>query len=173
MFGSPYRGVFDCFRTVIKEEGIKAFYRSYTTQLTMNIPFQCVHFITYELFRKKLNPSGGYNAWTHIAAGGIAGATAAAITTPLDVAKTLLNTQETCAVCEVPRQNAKVFVSGMMNALKLVYKLEGVRGYFRGIQARIIYQMPSCAICWSVYEFFKHHLTLTPEEEIAWMENAI
>lgn len=173
MYGSPYRGVLDCFRTVMKEEGIRAFYRSYTTQLTMNIPFQCVHFITYETFRKKLNPTGTYNPWTHVVAGGIAGATAAAITTPLDVAKTLLNTQEKCVVCEVTHQNAKVFITGMFNALRLVYKLEGLRGFFRGLQPRMIYQMPSCAISWSVYEFFKHQLTLTPEEQIAWMENAI
>jgi len=173
MYGSPYRGVFDCFRTVLKEEGMRAFYRSYTTQLTMNIPFQCVHFITYETFRKELNPSGVYNPWTHVIAGGIAGATAAAVTTPLDVAKTLLNTQEKCVVCEVPHQNAKVFISGMFNALKLVYRLEGIKGYFRGLQPRVIYQMPSCAIAWSVYEFFKHRMTLTPDEQIAWMENAI
>ena len=173
MYGSPYRGVFHCLRTVIKEEGIQAFYRSYTTQLSMNIPFQCVHFITYETFRKKFNPGGAYNPWTHVIAGGIAGATAAAITTPLDVAKTLLNTQEKCAVCEVMHSDTRVFITGMFNAMKLVYKLEGMKGYFRGIQARIIYQMPSCAISWSVYEFFKHRLTMTLEEQIEWMENAI
>eukprot|EP00112_Aurelia_sp_Birch-Aquarium-sp1_P018639 Seg447.3 transcript_id=Seg447.3/GoldUCD/mRNA.D3Y31 product=Mitoferrin-1 protein_id=Seg447.3/GoldUCD/D3Y31 len=173
MFGSPYRGVFHCFRTVIKEEGIRAFYRSYTTQLTMNIPFQCVHFVTYEGFRKKFNPEGGYHARTHVLAGGLAGAIAAATTTPLDVAKTLLNTQEKCVVCEIQHADTRVFLSGMVNALKMIYKLEGVGGYFRGLQARVIYQMPSCAICWSVYEFFKHRLSLTPEQEAEWMENAI
>ena len=29
----------------------------------------------------------------------------------------------------------------------------------QGMAARIIYQAPSTAICWSVYEFFKHFLT--------------
>lgn len=36
-----------------------------------------------------------YNPIVHMAAGAAAGASAAAITTPLDVIKTLLNTQET------------------------------------------------------------------------------
>jgi solute carrier family 25 iron transporter 28/37 len=40
MHNSPYRGVVDCVRTVFRQEGVGAFYRSYTTQLAMNIPFQ-------------------------------------------------------------------------------------------------------------------------------------
>eukprot|EP00794_Sanderia_malayensis_P005693 gene5693-6394_t len=173
MYNSPYRGVVHCFKTVIKEEGIRAFYRSYSTQLTMNIPFQCIHFMTYEAARANLNPSGGYHAMTHIIAGGTAGALAAAITTPLDVAKTLLNTQERCAVCEVTHSETRVFITGMFNAMSSIYKLQGIKGYFRGIRARVIYQIPSCAICWSVYEFFKHSLSLSPEEQVIWMENAV
>lgn len=40
MYNSPYAGVRDCVSTVFRQEGIRAFYRSYTTQLSMNIPFQ-------------------------------------------------------------------------------------------------------------------------------------
>ena len=29
----------------------------------------------------------------------------------------------------------------------------------QGLQARVLYQMPSTAICWTVYEFFKYLLT--------------
>lgn len=42
-----------------------------------------------------LNKDGKYNPPVHMIAGGMTGATAAAVTTPLDVVKTLLNTQET------------------------------------------------------------------------------
>lgn len=37
-----------------------------------------------------MNPSGVYSPMTHIVAGGIAGGLAAAVTTPLDVAKVSL-----------------------------------------------------------------------------------
>lgn len=43
----------------------------------------------------QLNKERKYNPWAHVVAGGAAGALAAACTTPLDVTKTLLNTQET------------------------------------------------------------------------------
>jgi solute carrier family 25 iron transporter 28/37 len=40
IFNSPYKGLLDCIVKVKREEGIRAFYRSYFTQLSMNIPFQ-------------------------------------------------------------------------------------------------------------------------------------
>lgn len=49
-------------------------------------------------------------------------------------------------------------MSGLMNAIRTVYKIGGPLGYFRGMSARVIYQMPSTAICWSTYEFFKYML---------------
>ncbi|KTG42594.1 hypothetical protein cypCar_00000330 [Cyprinus carpio] len=105
MYNSPYRSLYDCVLTVSRKEGLAAFYRSYSTQLTMNIPFQAVHFITRRTWRSA----------------------------------------------------AHTF--GMVNALRTVYRLGGVPAFFKGIRARVIYQMPSTAIAWSVYEFFKYFLT--------------
>ncbi|XP_078522707.1 mitoferrin-1 isoform X1 [Lissotriton helveticus] len=156
MFNSPYKTVMSCIRTVSRTEGLGAFYRSYTTQLTMNIPFQAIHFITYEFMQEQINPDRQYNPRSHILSGAIAGAVSAAATTPLDVCKTLLNTQENMALSSV---NISGHLSGMVNAFRTVYTLGGIPGYFKGLQARVIYQMPSTAIAWSVYEFFKYFLT--------------
>ncbi|KAM4615717.1 mitoferrin-1 [Polymixia lowei] len=156
MYNSPYRGLLDCVRTITRTEGIGAFYRSYSTQLTMNIPFQAVHFITYELMQEQLNPHRHYHPGTHIVSGAAAGAVSAAITTPLDVCKTLLNTQENVALNSV---HISGHLTGMANAVRTVYQLGGLAAFFKGVQARVIYQMPSTAIAWSVYEFFKYFLT--------------
>lgn len=40
MLNSPYRGVWECARGVYRAEGARAFYRSYGTQIAMNVPFQ-------------------------------------------------------------------------------------------------------------------------------------
>ncbi|NXN81032.1 MFRN1 protein, partial [Bombycilla garrulus] len=156
MFNSPHTSVLGCVRTVHRTEGFGAFYRSYTTQLTMNVPFQAIHFITYEFLQEHLNPHRQYNPRSHIVAGAVAGAVAAAATTPLDVCKTLLNTQENVALSSL---NIRGQLSGMANAFSTVYQLGGLPGFFRGVQARVIYQMPSTAISWSVYEFFKYFLS--------------
>ena len=156
MFGSPYKNVSDCIRSILRTEGIHALYRSYTTQLTMNIPFQSIHFMTYELGQEVFNPERRYNPGTHVVSGAAAGAVAAAITTPLDVCKTLLNTQDKYVVSQ--RNGAAI--TGMVTAFRTIYRLGGVKGYFKGVQARVIFQMPATAISWSVYEFFKHFITV-------------
>ncbi|XP_065602629.1 mitoferrin-2 [Cyrtonyx montezumae] len=163
MYNSPYQRVTDCVRTVWRNEGAGAFYRSYTTQLTMNIPFQAIHFMTYEFLQEHLNPHRQYNPGSHVVSGACAGAVAAAATTPLDVCKTLLNTQESLALSS----NISGHITGMANAFRTVYQVGGVTAYFRGVQARVIYQMPSTAIAWSVYEFFKYILTKRQEERRA------
>lgn len=154
MQNSPYRSVLACLENTYRTEGIRAFYRSYTTQLTMNVPFQSIHFMIYEFAQSVTNKERVYNPGAHMVSGALAGAVAAAITTPLDVCKTLLNTQ----------QNTKV--QGMRHAIKIIYQLKGPSGYFRGMGARIMYQMPSTAICWSTYEFFKYLLGATQEIRI-------
>lgn len=55
MYNSPYKSVVACLRGVYQKEGIKAFYRSYSTQLVMNIPNQTIHFSTYEFFQNKVS----------------------------------------------------------------------------------------------------------------------
>lgn len=144
MYNSPYKSVTDCLVRVYRTEGLPAFYRSYTTQLTMNIPFQSIHFMVYEWMQHLTNREHVYNPKAHMVSGAMAGAVAAAITTPLDVCKTLLNTQQVGAT------------TGMLAAVRTVYRLGGLSGFFRGVQARVMYQMPATAICWSTYEFFKY-----------------
>lgn len=55
MYNSPYKTVFQCARGVFKNEGFKAFYRSYATQLFMNLPHQALHFTTYEFFQNMVS----------------------------------------------------------------------------------------------------------------------
>ncbi|XP_038848040.1 mitoferrin-2-like isoform X1 [Salvelinus namaycush] len=169
MYNSPYRGVMDCVRAVWQREGAAAFYRSYTTQLTMNVPFQVLHFMTYESLQELLNPHRQYNLSSHMVSGALAGAIAAAATTPLDVCKTLLNTQESLVGLPTAGQGGGQgthrHITGLAHAFRTVYRLGGLPGFFKGVQARVIYQMPSTAISWSVYEFFKYGITKHQHEK--------
>ncbi|XP_050357806.1 mitoferrin-1 isoform X2 [Nymphalis io] len=147
MLNSPYRGVWECARHVYRAEGLRAFYRSYGTQVAMNVPFQALHFVTYEWCQSRLNPRRAYEPRAHLVAGACAGALAAAATTPLDVCKTVLNTQEAAGA------------DGLAAAAALVLRAGGPLAFFRGVHARVLYQMPAAAICWLTYESLKHALT--------------
>jgi len=163
MYNSPYRSMLECGAKVYRAEGLAAFYRAYGTQVVMNVPFQSVHFMVYEAMQNQTNPDRAYNPKAHVISGGISGAVAAAITTPLDVCKTLLNTQEAGAL---EKANQKK-ITGLVNAATTVYRIGGFSGFFQGMGARVLYQMPSTAICWTVYEFFKYFLTKDAAERSA------
>ena len=140
--GSVYRSIAQCASSVYRTEGLAAFYVSYPTTLSMTIPFTAIQFTAYESISKVMNPSKRYDPTTHCVSGGLAGAVAAGITTPLDVVKTLLQTRGTARDAEI--RAAK----GLWEAVAIIKRRNGLRGFFRGLQPRIITTMPSTAICW-------------------------
>ncbi|GMY10511.1 mitoferrin [Fagus crenata] len=150
---SPYKGVWDCVKRVLSEEGFGAFYASYRTTVLMNAPFTAVHFATYEAAKKGLMEISPENASderlvVHATAGAAAGALAAAVTTPLDVVKTQLQCQ---GVCGCDR-----FKSGSIgDVFRTILKKDGYRGLIRGWIPRMLFHAPAAAICWSTYEASK------------------
>ncbi|KAF7356761.1 hypothetical protein MVEN_01011100 [Mycena venus] len=146
---SEFRSVFTCARVVFKNEGLAAFYVSYPTTLAISIPFNAIQYTVYEQVKRVMNPTHEYSPSTHITAGAVAGAFAAAVTTPLDVAKTILQTRGTSHDPEIRN------VRGMMDALRIIGAKDGLKGYSRGLTPRVLTIMPSTALCWLSYEFFK------------------
>jgi solute carrier family 25 iron transporter 28/37 len=144
-----YRSMMACARHVYRNEGVAAFYVSYPTTLSMTVPFTALQFLAYESISTHMNAQKSYDPATHCIAGAVAGGFAAALTTPMDVIKTILQTRGTSADPQV--RNVSSFVGGC----QLLYQREGLRGFFKGIRPRVVTTMPSTAICWSAYEFCK------------------
>lgn len=148
--GSTYQNVLQCGLDVLRREGISAFFISYPTTLLLNIPFHMVQFPTYEFFRGKLLKSNGqYDPLSHITAGAISGGLAAALTTPIDVIKTTLQTRGLNGEEQLSK------IKGMKDAVNFVYKERGLSGFSRGMAPRVMTFMPATAICWGFYEYIK------------------
>ena len=91
-----YRNMSHCIRSMAAHEGMRSFYTSLPTTLAMNLPFGIIMAAVNESTRRYLarqNPSGQLSLGNSMVAGAIAGAVAAAATTPLDLIKTRLQTQ--------------------------------------------------------------------------------
>lgn len=71
----------------------------------------------------------------------MAGAVAAAVTTPLDVCKTLLQTRGLSSEAQI--RNAR----GLSDAFRIIYQRQGLMGFSRGMTPRILTNMPSNALC--------------------------
>ncbi|CAK9439716.1 uncharacterized protein LODBEIA_P38160 [Lodderomyces beijingensis] len=137
---------------IYKKEGLSAFYISYPTTLLTNIPFAALNFGFYEYCSSLLNPSHSYNPYLHCVSGGVAGGIAAALTTPFDCIKTVLQTRGIS-------QNASLRdVTGFKSAAEALYKLGGAKSFWRGLKPRVIFNVPSTAISWTAYEMCKELL---------------
>lgn len=150
VYNSSYTGVLQCIRTVFVQEGLRAFYASYPTTVAMNVPFQAVHFAAYESFKIFATADEHEHGFMEeLTAGGAAGALAGFVSTPLDVVKTRLQTQQ------VPSGEKRL---GTLEMVRLIARSDGARGFMRGATARVLYYIPSAAICWTTYEAMKRLL---------------
>ncbi|KAK3151339.1 hypothetical protein QOZ80_3AG0244640 [Eleusine coracana subsp. coracana] len=147
---SPYSGVSHCVRTVLRDEGLGAFFASYRTTVVMNAPYTAVHFATYEAAKRMLGDLAAdeESLAVHATAGAAAGALAAAVTTPLDVVKTQLQCQGVCG-CE------RFTSSSIGDVLRTIVNRDGYVGLMRGWKPRMLFHAPAAAICWSTYEASK------------------
>ncbi|XP_072983883.1 uncharacterized protein [Typha latifolia] len=150
---SPYNGVVDCIGRVVREEGFGALYASYRTTVLMNAPFTAVHFATYEAVKRglvEISPDSvdDERLVVHATAGAAAGALAAAVTTPLDVAKTQLQCQGVCG-CD------RFSSSSVREVMRAIIQRDGYAGLMRGWKPRMLFHAPAAAICWSTYEASK------------------
>lgn len=146
--------VWSLTKNIYASEGISAFYISYPTTLAMNVPFAAFNFMIYESATKFFNPRNDYNPLIHCLCGGISGAACAAITTPLDCIKTVLQVKGSNSVQLSVMKHADTF--GKASAA--LYSTYGWKGFWRGLKPRVIANMPATAISWTAYECAKHFL---------------
>jgi len=109
------------FRSILKSEGFIGLYRGYTTTVLREIPFAFIQFPLWEWLKKvwsrRLNRD--VSPWQSSICGAFSGGVAAAITTPLDVAKTrIILANKTCPDAS----------GNFASVLRNVYIAQGVRG---------------------------------------------
>jgi len=149
----PHLTTFTVFKTLLSSEGIKGFYRSYLTTVLREIPFGTIQFPLWEYLKTrfaKYNKNNRCEPYQAAICGAIAGAIAAGVTTPLDVAKTRITLSE--------KQQKLTQKWKIYNTLKEVYQQSGYRGLYSGLVPRVA--MISCGgfIFFGVYEKAKKSL---------------
>lgn len=130
----PNRRVMYVARKILANQGVLGFYRGYASTVAREIPFSLIQFPLWEAMKRKLAEVNErkLGPLESASCGSVAGAVAAAVTTPLDVAKTRIMLSEKL---HGPEGN-KLTVRGVLTD---IFKLDGVRGLFAGIVPRTIW----------------------------------
>ena len=132
------------------KNGLLGFYRGYAGQVSRDVPFRAIQLPTYEIVKREYvkrfgspesRERGTLKAREATVVGAVAGSISAAITTPLDVIKTRL-------------QTGSMVGSPPAVALRIARE-EGLAGLYAGIGPRVVYIGPSCALFFVVYEATK------------------
>lgn len=97
--GYNYKGMTDAFKTISRTEGYGALFHGYKATMIRDLPFSALQFAFYEKLHSLAQTTVGANTdmgvGLELLTGGVAGGLAGAITTPLDVVKTRIQTQST------------------------------------------------------------------------------
>ncbi|XP_071947985.1 mitochondrial S-adenosylmethionine carrier protein-like isoform X1 [Antedon mediterranea] len=146
------------FKETFKSEGSYGFYRGYISLLLREIPFSFIQFPIWELLKKVWSDrqSGNVNPFQSALCGATAGGISAAITTPLDVAKTRIMLAE---------QGSKTADGNIFYVIQDVWHTNGFKGLYAGIVPRVMWITIGGAIFFGAYEKTKNVLIKMKNQE--------
>lgn len=145
---------------IIKYDGYGAMFHGFRATILRDVPYSALQFAFYEQFKKfakKKNNGQQLPLGIDLLTGSLAGGIAGAVTTPLDVVKTLLQTQPTDATASKKVKDAQTkHYSGIVEGLLWNYRNQGLAGLFRGIGPRVFWTSLQSAIMFVIYEQVLH-----------------
>ena len=142
---AEYKGTWDCFRQMLAKEGVRSFYKGLVPNM-YGLIHVAVQFPLYD-FLKAEGKGDGVLSLSHtaniIAASSVSKAVATMITYPLEVVRSRLHVQ---------RSDKPQIYTSVPGALKMIFKNEGARGLYSGIQTNLLRVVPACSATFLTYE---------------------
>ncbi|CAN8186298.1 unnamed protein product [Coccothraustes coccothraustes] len=127
---SPSSSTLQILSHTLYHEGIQGLYRGYKSTVLREIPFSLVQFPLWESLKDLWSWKQGHvvDSWQSAVCGAFAGGFAAAVTTPLDVAKTRI------MLAKAGSSNAR---GNVLAALGGIWRTQGLSGLFAGVVPRM------------------------------------
>jgi solute carrier family 25 (adenine nucleotide translocator) protein 4/5/6/31 len=127
----PYKGVADCFRRVVADEGFGSLWRGNTANVIRYFPTQALNFAFKDKFKAMFGRKreDGYGMWFlgNMAAGGAAGACSLFFVYSLDYARTRLANDAKSSKGGGERQ-----FNGLVDVYRKTLATDGIQGLYRG-----------------------------------------
>lgn len=134
----------DCCQQIWKNEGLRGLYRGGWASVVRDVPGNAVYFVVYEGLKKAFTPPDEALPPIHwlVLSGGCSGVSYWTTIYPIDTVRTCLQIQE----AKTGRYK------GILHCAKLIFKEQGIRGFYRGYLLCISRSFPISAVNFCIYE---------------------
>ncbi|CAN1304013.1 Mitochondrial substrate carrier family protein B [Linum perenne] len=152
-----YRGIWDSFRTICKEEGYLGLYKGVGPTLLGVGPNLAIGFCVYESlksFWESRRPNDS-TTMVSLSCGSLSGVAASTATFPIDLVRRRMQ-------LEGAGGKARVYTGGLLGTFRHIIKNEGLLGLYRGILPEYYKVVPGVAIVFMTYETLKIALSGSP-----------
>ncbi|KAG2691501.1 hypothetical protein I3843_08G012900 [Carya illinoinensis] len=153
-----YKGLFDAFLKILKEEGPAELYRGLTPSLIGVIPYAAANYFAYDTLRKtyrKIYRQEKIGNIETLLIGSVAGAISSSATFPLEVARKHM---------QVGALSGRQVYKNVIHALLSIVEQEGIQGLYRGLGPSCMKLVPAAGISFMCYEACKRILVENNEE---------
>lgn len=139
-----YAGGGAAVRATLAKEGLGGFFAGYGSLVIRELPFDALQFPLYEYLKVVAARRRGreLRTWESSVCGSVAGGVSAAVTTPLDVVKTRLMTQNAA----MPQYD------GIVHGLRKIARQEGPAALMSGLVPRVVWISVGGAVFFGAYE---------------------
>lgn len=149
--GYNYKGMTDAAVSIVKTGGWGALFYGYKATLTRDLPFSALQFAFYEKLHQQAQDFVGENKdmgfGLELTTGAIAGGLAGTLTTPLDVVKTRVQTQNPATQINIIKES-----TGTTRALFDIYRSEGLSALFSGVGPRLVWTSIQSSVMLMMYQ---------------------
>eukprot|EP01029_Cantina_marsupialis_P009838 TRINITY_DN226_c0_g1_i2.p2 TRINITY_DN226_c0_g1~~TRINITY_DN226_c0_g1_i2.p2 ORF type:complete len:290 (-),score=89.70 TRINITY_DN226_c0_g1_i2:1402-2271(-) len=150
---NAFSGGMDCFRTLVKKEGLLGLYKGVSSPLVGLGAVNAVLFMANEFAKRHLADEQGHLSMPRIVAAGVfAGLAQTTVVCPFELVMVRLQTQ-------FIQFEGKQVYKGPVDCAKQLINAGGLRGIYQGMGSTMIREVPNYACFLGGYEFAKRTLT--------------
>lgn len=143
--GVRYRGILDCFGSVVRSEGFLALYKGFAMTIYSATPYVALQMTFYDLLKRYFKRADGTTTvYGKMACGTVAGLAAQTITFPGDTVKRRM---QLAGMGGAVRE-----YSSNWDCIVKMWRREGPRSFFQGLNANCIRSLPATALQFMLYE---------------------
>jgi hypothetical protein len=150
------KGIGDVIRTTYRAEGIRGFYPGLGITLLGSVPGVCIYISTYEYckstFLQKYPSLQQYPALVYLGSGLLAETACCTLFIPVDVVKQRLQVQSL---------GQSYYYKGGFDAIRTIFRIEGVQGLYKGYGATLFSYGPFSAIYFALFERVSNSISST------------